>query len=485
MTENALISQIALRLDIPKATVRRLLAELIKIAAREFKKSGICTLPGLGEFLATSSYKGRVGRNPQTSGEVGTHAQSRRKVGKKAAKRIAGKGKGPAAFNVATTRDIKVGPLFRFKSKDLVSRFAGEAHYLSAHFEGGGNGGAAKPADSPSLRTSEEPAPSHSVVRIFYATDREPTSKDPLRYGSRRSVSGELSLGTCDVSIPRDHRMAKIERPSILRLEFSENPNKHFVIREITLRTSDEFYLDLSKRVELSEKKEAFVFVHGFRVPFDEAVYRTAQIAYDLGFSGAPILYSWPSNGKLYEYTGDLNNNEWTVDHLKGFLQELASKSGAKVIHLIAHSMGNRALLNALRLLVVSKPTPVPHFNQVILTAPDIDADLFMQIAKVIQGSADRITLYASKRDKALAASKKINASYPRAGDCSSSVVVLSGVDTIDASAVDTNLIGHFYYAENRSVLSDVFNLLRDGGPPPRFGIRPVDVTPPYWRFAP
>ena len=141
--------------------------------------------------------------------------------------------------------------------------------------------------------------------------------------------------------------------------------------------------------------------------------------------------------------------------------------------------------MNALKLLVLSKPTPAPHFNQIILTAPDIDSGVFVRIAKVIRGSAERITLYASSHDIALAASKKKNASYPRAGDCSDSVAVVSGVDTIDASAVDTNLIGHFYYAENRSVLSDIFTLLRDGGPPPRFGIRPVEVTPPYWRFAP
>jgi hypothetical protein len=62
----------------------------------------------------------------------------------------------------------------------------------------------------------------------------------------------------------------------------------------------------------------------------------------------------------------------------------------------------------------------------------------------------------------------------------------VEGVDTVDASDVDTNLIGHFYYAENRSVLSDIFNLLGTGkAPDGRFGIRPVTDIPPFWRFAP
>jgi esterase/lipase superfamily enzyme len=324
------------------------------------------------------------------------------------------------------------------------------------------------------------------IVKIFYATDREPTSQNPLRFGSRRSSSAELNLGTCEVSIPRDHRLANIERPTIWRL-YRENQKKHFVIREVTGQTADGFFKELSHRVAQSEKKEAFVFIHGFSVDFNDAVYRTAQIAYDLGFEGAPIMYSWPSNGKLYRYTADINNSDWTVQHLKGFLQDLASRSDAQVIHLIAHSMGNRALTNALNLLAVSaQPPSPPHFSQIVLTAPDIDAGVFIQLATAIQMIAERITLYVSGHDRALHESKRRNGSYPRVGDCSGSVIVVPGMDTVDASAVDTNLIGHFYYAENRSVLSDIFNLLKDGSPPERrFGIRRVDGPPPYWQFSP
>ena len=34
---------------------------------------------------------------------------------------------------------------------------------------------------------------------------------------------------------------------------------------------------------------------------------RTAQIAYDLKFEGAPIVYSWPSQEGLLSYTVDEN----------------------------------------------------------------------------------------------------------------------------------------------------------------------------------
>jgi len=42
-------------------------------------------------------------------------------------------------------------------------------------------------------------------------------------------------------------------------------------------------------------------------------------------------------------------------------------------------------------------------------------------------------------------------------------LVVVPGVETIDASHVDTSLLGHSYFAETRSVLSDMFYLIRTG----------------------
>ena len=50
---------------------------------------------------------------------------------------------------------------------------------------------------------------------------------------------------------------------------------------------------------------------------------------------------------------------------------------------------------------------------------------------------------------------------------------------------VDTSFLGHSYFTENRSVLSDMFNLIRNGERADmRFGLRPVDAqTGRYWEF--
>lgn len=326
----------------------------------------------------------------------------------------------------------------------------------------------------------------HAIIKVFYATDRARTSYQPLAYSGGRNMAGRLQLGRFDVSVPRDHRLAQVERPDKWTF-WREDPNKHFIMVRRTEQTYQDYYSEIAGIINQSRRKEAFVFVHGFNVPFESAVYRTAQIAYDLVFDGAPILYSWPSEGSFISYPTDLNNNEWTIPHLRWFLEDVASKTGAQMIHLIAHSMGNRALVNALnRISTEQRTTPRPKFSQVILTAPDIDADGFSLLAQAVQSGASRVTLYASSNDKALQLSKQYQG-YRRAGDSSPSVVFVPGIDTIDVSAVDTSFDGHSYYGDNRSVLTDIFYLLQDAKPPSeRFGLRIMGQPPrQWWLFKP
>src|SRR5206468_8551156 len=132
-------------------------------------------------------------------------------------------------------------------------------------------------------------------------------------------------------------------------------------------------------------RKEAFVFVHGYNTSFRDAARRTAQLAYDLAFDGAPILYSWPSLGQETAYPAGEGNAEWTVAHLVKFLDEVVSLSGTRTLHLIAHSMGNRAVIGALRDMArVPRSTSPSQFRQVVLAAPDIDAGVFQQLAQAI-----------------------------------------------------------------------------------------------------
>ncbi len=326
--------------------------------------------------------------------------------------------------------------------------------------------------------------PTYAMLRVFYGTDRNVISKSGGRvvYGGDRA---EVSYGTCEVSIPRDHRMGELESPSILKLEFREDPEKHVVLLRISAQEKGVFFADLGARIKASRDKKAFVFIHGYNVTFEDAARRTAQISYDLGFDGAPVFYSWPSQGTFEGYPVDETNIEWTQANLKLFLEDFLNKTDAESIYLIAHSMGNRALTKAFALLIAQEPLARKKFRELILTAPDIDAAVFKRdIAPQLRGAETLVTLYASSADKALAASKRFHG-YPRAGDAGDNIVLVAGIDTIDATAVDTSFLGHSYFAESSSVLADIYLLIREGTHPnKRLGLSPV-TTPSgqYWVF--
>jgi esterase/lipase superfamily enzyme len=236
---------------------------------------------------------------------------------------------------------------------------------------------------------------------------------------------------------------------------------------------------------ETVSNSSAFLFVHGYNVTFEDAARRTAQISYDLAFEGAPIFYSWPSQGNTSAYTVDEQNIEWAQANLRGFLEDFFTRSDAQNVYLIAHSMGNRALTRAVASLLTDKPSLRGRLKEVILTAPDIDADVFKRdIAPALIATGRPVTLYASSKDLALIASKKVHG-YSRAGESGSELVVLSGIETIDATNIDTSLLGHSYYAENRSVLSDMFYLIRNGQrADQRFGLHGIDTKAGrYWEF--
>jgi esterase/lipase superfamily enzyme len=184
----------------------------------------------------------------------------------------------------------------------------------------------------------------------------------------------------------------------------------------------------------------------------------------------------------------DEKNVELSVDQLKAFLLAVAEHSKADTINLVAHSMGNRALTDALKEMDVAATEQKQLFNQVILAAPDIDADIFKQrIAPAIVTKAKHITLYASSKDLALVASRRFNSGDPRAGDAGKNLVVIPGIETIDVSSGDSSLLGHSYYGDNVSVLQDIEYLLRDQPASSRRFLERVSLHGDlaYWMFQP
>jgi len=326
------------------------------------------------------------------------------------------------------------------------------------------------------------PSAGTTTVSVFYATDRLqlPSLTGKIQFGKQRSLLGSLHYGRCEVSIPKTHKMGKLETPSILRLEFRPDPAKHIVLSGTFRVEEQEFFKQVQASVARSAAKDAFVFVHGYNVSFENAARRTGQMAYDLNFVGAPIFYSWPSNGKTADYPKDETNITWSTPHLQRFLTLLAQNTSAKRIYVIAHSMGNRAVCDALKLLSYD-PACQLKLTHLVLAAPDIDADTFRELAAMLQKLSARITLYESSKDLALLASKKIHGN-PRAGE---PLLILPGLDTIDASAIDTDFLGHSYFSDTWPLLSDIHSILFEDQPPERrFGLAALeDAAGKYYAF--
>ncbi len=341
-------------------------------------------------------------------------------------------------------------------------------------------------------------------VRVFFGTNRKRhDSGDRIDFGADRDI--RLQLGNAIVTVPRAtaRKKGEIPRPNSLDRLFSlvppeGDPAKHFTIPASGIKIYEnevDFIEEVRAHNTLSGgdfNDHAFIFVHGYNSTFDSALYRTAQIAYDIGGDGHPFgtsyLFSWPSGGALRDYKFDFDSARLAVEPLVSFLQLVIEKTGAKHVHLIAHSMGNWTLLSALKQMKTL--TSIARINQVILAAPDVDSAEFEKFAESIAGSVGGITLYASSNDFAMRASREIHRGLPRAGDVPfGGPVVVWGVDTIDVTAISTETlsVGHNEYAARRELLNDIAIVLRRGERPPHIRMPILEKIASrdkmYWRY--
>lgn len=311
--------------------------------------------------------------------------------------------------------------------------------------------------------------------------------KEEPRYSAEKSVRGRVELGICEVAIPKIHRAGELEAPQIWRFEREYDPAKHVTLRKTARLQHDAFYEQLRAQVSNSPDREVLVFVHGFNVSFEDAARRTAQMANDLKLQGAPVFYSWPADKYfLLTYGKDEASVGWAAPHLKEFLLDLVHNTDARAINLVAHSMGNRALTTALREIDLQLRDEARLFNQVVLAAPDIDADDFRDnIAPAIQRTAKQVTLYASKNDIALGASRLFHRN-PRAGDTSRGLVLVAGMHTIDVSNINGGPWGHSYVGASDPVLRDLHLLLTSLPPERRTWLKMDELDgQTYWAFKP
>jgi len=326
----------------------------------------------------------------------------------------------------------------------------------------------------------------------MYATNRAaaPDYSGSWFSGER---SDQISFGRAFVRVPEAHGAGRLEQPMKIKIwklelyQFARDPQKHFVIRSVQAMTRED-WCGLVRKFPASD---ALVFVHGFNTSFEEALYRHAQIVWDLKFKGVNVLFSWPSRGGAENYIYDKDSALGARDAFITVLSLLKQQPNITSIHVVAHSMGNMVALESLA--YHPHATDPLNLGELVMAAPDVDRDNFktLLIPKVAKAGAG-LTLYASSADWALTLSKKVAGSIPRAGDVPlGGPVLVPGLDSIDVTALGTDFFGlnHGTYAQARSVINDM-GLLFSGRvrPPskrlPEIRDVPENVDPPsYWRY--
>ena len=362
--------------------------------------------------------------------------------------------------------------------------------------------GAPAPEPAPTPTPPPVPvAPPRAVTARSYATlDTSAVRLTVLVATTRRAVASErpgerfgpddadsLQFAAVGVNVPsyRSRGTGELPRPSAMRansLSWRPDPVRDFFVASLIPADSARWVQRLAAELAATRSRDVLVFVHGFNTSFEDAAVRAAQVAADIGFDGAVVLFAWPSAGSITSYVRDQQAARNAGFHLWRLLRGHATAALADHIHVLGHSMGSEVISKAISLGAAEDP--LPRLGQVVLAAPDIDARVFRrEILPRLVPHASRVTLYASSDDDALRASRSVNGVW-RLGLGGDSLVVARDMDTIDASRVHGDALGHTLFG-NQSFLGDLGALLAEGRPPAErrllLAIRRGDLT--FWRF--
>ena len=135
-------------------------------------------------------------------------------------------------------------------------------------------------------------------------------------------------------------------------------------------------------------------------------------------------------------------------------------------IHLVAHSLGNRVMLNALCDIAKRQGGKTHNFGQVIAAHADVSQDDFERLTTCFKSRVEGITLYINEDDTALRARCAFLLRC-RAGNRARGYAVANAIDTTQMSRGFfrslTQGFDHDVFVRNPLLFSDITRLLLSG----------------------
>ncbi len=287
-------------------------------------------------------------------------------------------------------------------------------------------------------------APGAAKVDILVATTRAPVIDPPgVMFGGARGRG--LDFADIVVSVPPEEarKPGEVEWPS----RPPGDPEHDFVTLRADRMDLAQAKAEFNARMRRTPGGKVLVFVHGYNTRFEEAVYRFAQIVHDARVSVAPVLFTWPSGGGLFDYVYDRDSAVYSRDAFEAVLQALADNPNVKSVSILAHSMGNYLAVEGLRQMSIRDHGLPSKIRDVMLASPDIDVDVFRrQIAEIdAEPRSTQFILFVSRDDKALGLSNFLARGSTRLGALDpteepySSMLEKAKVNVVDLTDVASN----------------------------------------------
>lgn len=261
------------------------------------------------------------------------------------------------------------------------------------------------------LTPVEAAVPEATKVDLLVATTRAPSPDAGIRYTGERGQGVSLSAFT--VSIPPDSRreVGQVQWPRSL----PPNPETDFTtlnVQPLPSVKAAKGWLDS----HLPPSRRVLIFVHGYNNRFEDSVYRFAQIVHDSRSEVAPVLFTWPSRARVFDYLFDRESTIFSRDAFEEAVWQVASDPRVEDVTVMAHSMGAWLAMEGLRQMAIRRGKLPAKISNVILASPDVDVDVFASQWRALNGPKARFTLFVSQDDRALQVSRRIAGGVDRLG---------------------------------------------------------------------
>jgi esterase/lipase superfamily enzyme len=324
-------------------------------------------------------------------------------------------------------------------------------------------------ASSPKGFLVPEPAtsPGATLVDMLVVTTRRPTPEPGEVFSGERDPGHSISEIVVSIPPAPHRRIGLVQWPKAIPAD----PAREF--STVSVKASDPANTMAWFERVAGSKGRLLVFVHGYNTSYASAVYRFAQISHDSGAEAAPVLFTWPSRARLFDYEYDRDSANFSRDALEEILLRAASRPEVKDITVLAHSMGTYLAMEALRQAAIREGGVPAKIRNVILASPDIDTQVFARQYQAFGPNPPHVTIFVSRDDRALAISRFISGRVGRLGSIDPSkepyrsILENSGdITVIDLSAYKSgDSLNHGKFAESPEIVQLIGQRLVNGQP--------------------